>query len=177
MPDYVCPPTAGRIFLLALCANLAWELTQTPCYSTLPEWLPAKLAICFLATVADAGYATLVYCAGASLYKDRNWIGRFVARRAGLTAAVGLATAVAVEVVAQRFDIWHYSSAMPMIPLLSVGLLPALQLALISVGVFYWVGARLKDAGGLRSRLAENNTAAPTAKQTESALTAAPRSA
>lgn len=113
------------MFLLSFCVNLAWELLHTPLYSGLPDSTDAKLLICTVAALADALYVMAAYLMTRHLRRQQT----------ALLMAAGILTAVCVEAAALRWNFWHYSGLMPVVPMLHVGLSPALQLALTSVAV------------------------------------------
>lgn len=90
-------------------------------------------------TVADVGLSALIYGLVARFVRDVAWGAP--PSRWGLIAAApdGAFLTVGIEWHALATERWGYSSWMPIVPELGVGLLPVLQLALRTV-VPRWVG-------------------------------------
>lgn len=133
-------------FLLALFAsaflfNWPWELAVIPAYEEVSgwDWLRA-FPHCTAATVGDAFVTLGVYGTGALASGSPEW-GRAPRWNVYLTAAVlGAVAALSLEWRALATGRWSYSDLMPMVPGLSVGLLPFLQLPLL-VPLAFWSAA------------------------------------
>jgi predicted membrane protein len=102
-----------------------------------------KLLICLVATFADAMYVTVAYVI-AHRVADR--------RQIPFLMVAGVLTAISVEVLAQRLNIWGYSELMPVIPVVHVGLSPALQLAITSIAAFAATRDALDETAIQRTR-------------------------
>ena len=127
-------------FLLALAGNFVWEMAQMYAYSSFFVSTSAMLLSCSRAAAGDAIFIAALYWLGRKLTHERNWTSRRLWRRLPLAVGASLIVAVAMEAVAQKFGMWHYSEAMPVFPGLDVGLWPILQLPILTITTFAIVG-------------------------------------
>lgn len=140
----------GYVAALAASAflfNWPWELAVIPAYREVGgwDWMDA-FPHCTTATVGDALVALGVYGVGALASgrvewgSDRRW-------NVYLTAAVlGAAAALALEWRALATERWSYSDLMPIVPGLRVGLLPFVQLPLLTP-LSFWAAGRWGKRG------------------------------
>jgi hypothetical protein len=99
---------------------------------------------CAPAALGDGLLVLVVFGIGLVVFRDWAW-GAW-ARVSSLLFAAGVAAVVGVlvEVVAVRWlGRWDYGPAMPMIPGLRVGVVPVLQLPLLSPVVIAWATRRI----------------------------------
>jgi len=89
------------------------------------------------ATGADAALTALIYGAMALHRRSLRWNDRMRLPEAALAALLGGILATVIERWALATGRWSYGTAMPVIPLLGVGLLPLLA---------FWYSARLCPA-------------------------------
>lgn len=110
------------IFLISFVFNLAWEHLHSLLYAGYKGGAITEF-ILFRASLADAVMITIV--ALPFLYvpalKARSW----------LIAAALTAVAISIELYALGTGRWAYNEYMPIIPLLGIGLTPAVQLGLL----------------------------------------------
>jgi len=132
---------AGTVFVVAFLLNWCWEAAQVPAYAGSEDmpWAP-RLLHCLPATILDALFVAGLYCAGAVLLQDRNWIRHLGGRGYLAVALAGAGAAVLVERLAIGFGWWDYNAAMPRVPVLGVGLSPVAQLAVTPVISFLLAG-------------------------------------
>lgn len=137
-----------NVFVFAFLLNYPWELLQVPLYQGMPEaahWDAIK--VCTRATLGDGIIILLAYWGSALLARDRWWIAR--PRLASLLAMVGLG--VAITVLLERLAVisdnpnwgWRYAEAMPMVPILGIGLTPLLQWLILPPLVIWFVKRQL----------------------------------
>lgn len=111
---------------LAFALNWVWEMAQMFAFE-LPSGNHTALMtfFCTLAAVVDALVTIGIY---ALLMKvgTTNRIAFYF-----LAAALGAACAVVFERFAFAFGLWSYNDLMPLVPIIGVGLLPFIQLALL----------------------------------------------
>ena len=107
-----------KIFFWGFVLNLVWENLHYQLYVPI-HFLVQQPYMLFLAAFLDA-----VYVAGLVLFL----------RRYGTWAVIwgGLVFAALIEWYALFFNWWQYTDAMPIVPVLGVGLSPFVQLALTS---------------------------------------------
>ncbi len=126
----------AKLFGLAFVLNFLWELAQKPLYivGTFPPfplgWIRASLW--------DAVYILLVYLVLAAMHDDFYWLRRKNIWDLFFIIFAGFITATIVEIQALSLGKWFYAGAMPIVPILKVGLTPFLQLPLMSFLV-YWI--------------------------------------
>jgi hypothetical protein len=134
-------------FLLALCLiafglNWPWEMAQMSAYAEMAgrSWLETALP-CTVAALGDVGL-TLGVCGLGALAAGRAGWGMEGSWNVYAAAALlGGICALAFEWQALAFGRWSYDERMPVVPLLGVGLWPALQLILltpVSLGAARW---------------------------------------
>ena len=120
-----------NVLLFAFLLNYPWEFIQTPMYEGLagmPHW--EAVQICTQATVGDAVIMLLAFWVVALLRRDRAWIALPTLHCVLLFCLIGVGITVCIEALALRgwwLSNWNYSTAMPIIPILGVGLFPVLQ--------------------------------------------------
>lgn len=139
------------LFTSAFLFNWPWELAVIPAYEEVSgwDWLRA-FPHCTAATVGDAFVTLGVYAVGAFASGSPEW-GRAPRWNVYLTAAVlGAVAALSLEWRALATGRWSYSELMPVVPGLSVGLLPFLQLPLL-VPLAFWAAAHWGARGRERT--------------------------
>lgn len=129
-------------FLLAAFGlHLAWEFAQCgPFY--VGGKFPLTIGGMLHVTIADVGLSALIYGLVAVALRDAFWGRRPSRARLIAAAALGAGFAVAIELHALAAGRWSYSDLMPEVPALGAGVLPVLQLALITV-FSVWIAQRL----------------------------------
>lgn len=130
-----------RYLMFVTLGNLIWETAQLPLYTIWQEGTVRDLAIAVLhCTAGDVLIATAAIVAGLLVAGD-DWPDRLDAyRRVALAAiAIGVTYTVFSEwlnIVIRRS--WAYSELMPVIPLVGLGLSPALQWIVIPLAGFWF---------------------------------------
>lgn len=118
--------------IVAFALNWWWEMLQMPAFLQMMgrPWRSTVL-LCTFASLGDAAVTLAIYTAVALGVRNWRWAvaGRW---QAYLAAALsGGIIAVAIEKAALAASAWSYSSRMPIVPVLGVGLVPLLQLTLL----------------------------------------------
>lgn len=136
-----------RLLLLTLfigfLTNLVWENAQAFLYEGYTGFL-AHFMICLVAAVVDALVILLLYFFIAIIYRDIYWIQRWNWKPILLLIVLSGMIAIVFEKWALSRNEWNYTNAMPVVPLLHVGLLPLLQLMVLPVLTFYITSKVLK---------------------------------
>ena len=131
------------IIICSFILNFAWEMLQMPLYNKmLPGW--KSTLFCALASVADTIMVLLIYYGFALLYKNNWWMTRPGLYRLLILVIAGGAGAVLAELRHINLGTWSYSTQMPIIPGLKVGLVPVLQFMLLP-GVIYFLALSFKQ--------------------------------
>lgn len=130
----------AAFLLSAFGLHLVWEFVQCGPFYVAGRF-PMTMGGMLHVTVADVGLSALIYGLVAVGLRDASWGRR--GSRAGLiaAAALGAGLAVAIEWHALTTGRWGYSGWMPKLPILGVGLLPVLQLAVATV-LPVWIAQR-----------------------------------
>ena len=121
--------------------HLLWENLQAPLYEGFTSFRQ-HFWICFKATWGDLLFMLLIYAALAVLHRDMFWIADRSAYSNPATwiisVLIGALLAVSFEFWAVYVDHrWQYTEAMPLIPVLHIGLTPVLQMLLIPLAVLF----------------------------------------
>ncbi len=124
------------IIVSSFLLNFVWEIAQLPLYQGYA--FDAKhIALCGLASVADAIMVLLLYFVFATLYKQPFWIKHINIQRSLMLIVIGGIGAILAELKHLSQDNWVYSSSMPIVPFVNVGLSPVLQFMFMPVLSYY----------------------------------------
>jgi len=134
---------SARAFGLAVPVHFSWEMGQAYAFTGLPGEAWAATAACAFASLGDGLLTLLILGGGATIFRSWSW---FEPRRREQWALVGILSfgvAVATEwILVYELHRWGYASSMPLIPGLRVGLLPVLQMVLLTPLVLRWASLR-----------------------------------
>jgi hypothetical protein len=123
----------GGSFLL----HLLWENLQAPLYEGFTSF-QQHFWICFNAIWGDLLFMLLIYVALAIVHRDPLWIAdkSTYAHPATwvISSLFGTLLAVSFELWAVYVDHrWQYTTEMPLIPVIRIGITPVLQMVIIPV--------------------------------------------
>lgn len=124
------------IFTVATLVNYPWELGQKPFFESNASVLEFALH-CIIPSLGDGIILLLIYSLGVALFRRLDWVDRPGA--AGYVLMLGSGTTIAVVVEWINVHVWgrwSYSSDMPYLPGLEVGLLPVFQMLLLPPLIF-----------------------------------------
>lgn len=154
---YACPASWSFILRrfvprLALC-SLAWELAQLPLYTiweeARPGWIAFAVAHC---TVGDVLIGTAALLLALTLCRAGQPAGWPAIRIATFMVLL----AVSYTLMSERLNVaqgnWTYSSRMPVLPWLEVGISPLLQWLVVPFAAFGWAIRRSRAETGLDLR-------------------------
>lgn len=129
--------------------SLAWEILQLPLYTIWQEARPDRIAFAVAhCTVGDVmiGAAVLLL---ALILSRANQPADWSAKRIGAAMVV---LAVFYTLISERLNIaqgnWAYSSWMPVLPRIEVGVAPLLQWLVVPLAAFGWAKRRPRAAAG-----------------------------
>jgi hypothetical protein len=132
----------AAIFAIAVPLNLAWEVAQVQAYAFPRQGILADLLGCLVPSLGDGLMTLAIYWSGWLVFRRPTWIARPGVAGVALAALVGLLLAVGVEWNALYLTgAWAYAPAMPLVPVLGVGLLPVLQMLVLPPVTFLAVRA------------------------------------
>jgi hypothetical protein len=132
-----------NLAVFALLLNLPWEVLQAPLFegmATAPH--SAVVGACLQATLGDAVIMLLAHACVTVVTRRRRWVLAPSWREAAGFTAVGVAITAVIERLATRGhwpQSWAYSSAMPLIPGIEIGLSPLLQWMILPPIVLWFV--------------------------------------
>lgn len=125
--------------ITAFVLNWIWEMAQMFAFEMKPEESRLQVTLfCTLAAVIDAAVTVGIYEVLCRINLS-NPVLFFLS-----AALFGALCAVFFEWFAFRFELWKYNSAMPIVPVIGVGLLPFVQLTVL-VPLAIWVAQKLKS--------------------------------
>lgn len=121
--------------LFAFFFNVAWEILQIPLFKGgVYEW--HHILFCVLASIADVIMVLLIYLGFALIHKNVLWVKNLNSKRIILLILTGGAGAVLAEIRHESIGTWRYASAMPLIPVVNVGLSPVLQFMILPILIY-----------------------------------------
>ena len=121
---------------IAFFLNVVWENAQTPLFAG-GHSISRHIFIYTMASVMDALYTVVLFLGMAILWRNRHWPETLRPSHTAFVLLAGFATATLVESWAIHPSRWPYSSWMPLIPQLDVGVSPILQLMLLPLATFH----------------------------------------
>lgn len=117
----------ANVFLWAVGLNSIWEVGQLPWFDGFANFhLLAALQHCAWYTLVDAVIVLCLYALGAWGYGTWGWGLRLQGRDGLWLPLVGMLVAIVIERLALERGRWQYSPHMPVLPGVTVGLLPVL---------------------------------------------------
>ena len=134
-----------NVAIFALLLNFPWEFLQAPLFvgmAAAPHWEATQ--ICAAAALSDAGLTLIGYWVVSICLRSRRWV-----KAPGAWSIVGFVGGLVVlnvgieKVATEQFGIWRYAAAMPVVPVLRVGLLPLLQWLLLPPATVWLVRRQL----------------------------------
>lgn len=137
-----------NVALFALLLNFPWEFIQVPLFegmATAPHWQAVRG--CARAALGDVVIALIAYWAVAVPCADRDWIANPRAPQVLAFLAVGMLVTAVIEWLAVRglwTATWAYTTAMPVLPGLGIGLAPLLQWLVLPILLVLIVGRQLR---------------------------------
>ncbi len=124
------------LLILAFAFNFAWEIIQLPLYKDYAFDI-RHVSFCALASLADVMMVLLIYFVFAKIYKSPFWIKGLTFEKAlFITFTGGIGAALSEMRHLSKGD-WSYSSYMPVVPIIHVGLSPLLQFMLLPLLIYF----------------------------------------
>lgn len=142
-----------NLVVFALLLNFPWEVLQAPLFEGMAA-APhsAVVGACLQATLGDAAIMLLAHVTVAAVARRRRWMLAPSRYEVAGFIAVGVAITAVIEWMATRgrwAQTWAYSTEMPVIPGIEIGLSPLLQWAIVPPVALWFVG-RLSALPGAR---------------------------
>ncbi|TSC62253.1 MAG: hypothetical protein G01um101448_748 [Parcubacteria group bacterium Gr01-1014_48] len=130
------------VFIVALALSLVWEHLHFPLYDCSAGCSVRTLALfpsvplLVKASVFDAFFITLLYCLISIVHQNRNWVRWWNLGDTLLILGIGFSATALLEHNALALHKWAYTTAMPIVPFLDIGLSPFVQLALLALTTY-----------------------------------------
>lgn len=123
------------IFVVAVLLNYAWELAHSPLYVGMDfnkAWWH-----CFLSSLGDGLDVLIIYTVGWLILGRQDWYEKTGVRGYALILIMGLIIGIGIELIAvYKLERWTYTTQMPLIPGLNVGVTPVAQMLILPVATF-----------------------------------------
>ena len=130
-------------------AHLAWEIAQLPLYTIWTEGTPGELAFAVLHCTAGDLMIALSALAFALIATRSGELAEWDLPLVGaITVAIGLGYTLASERLNVGLARWTYAEAMPVVPVLDVGLSPLAQWVAVPLAAFWLLGRLRRGARG-----------------------------
>lgn len=121
--------TLISVFIVAVAVNYLWELAQAPLYVGMEIYNSAVFRHCFVASLGDGLMVLLIVAAGGITLRQQNWFQQPVVSGYLVMLTTGFVMAVIVEWLGVHIlRRWEYREKIPMLPGLSIGLIPIAQM-------------------------------------------------
>jgi hypothetical protein len=135
----------ANVAIFAFLLNLPWEFLQVPLFAGMPSaghW--SAIQVCGRATLGDVVITLTAFWVVAAWARARRWILSPTPRQVAGLVAVGVLITIVMEWLATRvLGRWAYAEAMPVVPILGVGLSPVLQWIVLPPLVVWFVRRQL----------------------------------
>lgn len=128
-PRYTMCEKIFFIFLLSFFLNVLWEHMHSYLYAGYMGGAITE-GILLRASIVDASIIAILSLPFVCIAVARNW--------SWIIIVIGVLIAVAIELYALHTGRWAYNEYMPVIPLLSIGVTPTIQLGLLGY-LSYWL--------------------------------------
>ncbi len=132
-------PTAWQIlatiFVVAVLFNYPWELAQAQLYVGMNNFRTTWWH-CFRASLGDGLLVLMIFAVGWAVLR-RDWFAHPDVRGYAVMLVTGLAIGGGVEWIAVHLmGRWAYTTQMPLVPGLGVGIVPLLQMLVLPPLIF-----------------------------------------
>lgn len=123
------------VFVVGVLVNYVWELAQAPLFSGLT--LDNVWWHCFVASLGDGLILLLILVIGWCVHRRLGWF--INPGRSAYVTMIG--SGIVIAVVIEWFAVhiahrWSYAGAMPLVPVLDIGLTPVAQMLVLPPLIF-----------------------------------------
>ena len=129
------PRVFSAVFVIGVLVNYVWELAQAPLFEGLTPgnvWWH-----CFVASLGDGVILLVILVVGWCIHRRIDWFMKPGVSGYTVMAVSGLLIAVLVEWVAVHVvQRWSYAAAMPLLPVVNIGIVPLAQMLLLPPLIF-----------------------------------------
>ena len=129
------PRVFSAVFSIGVLVNYIWELAQAPLFEGLTPgnvWWH-----CFVASLGDGVILLVILVIGWCVLRRIDWFMKPGVSGYTVMAVSGLLIAVLIEWVAVHVvQRWSYTDAMPLLPVVDIGVVPLAQMLLLPPLIF-----------------------------------------
>lgn len=138
--------TITTLFVISVPLNFIWELAQMPLYVDNGNLLNF-VRHCIIPSLGDGVILLIIFGVGCGVLRRADWFVQPTASAYAFMLVSGLIIAIVIEWVAvYGMSRWSYTTRMPVLPVLGVGLSPVLQMLLLPPVIFkataWWLERR-----------------------------------
>ena len=139
----------AALFVISVLLNFPWEVAQMPLYVEGGSWSEFALH-CVIPSLGDGLIVMLIFCVGWVALRRSDWADQPGRASYALMLITGFSIAVIVEWVG-FFGLkrWSYTTSMPLLPGLGIGVVPVLQMLILPPVIFrmtgWWLARRHRD--------------------------------
>ena len=123
------------LFIVSALGNFGWEISQMPLYSfsgVTTSGYAEFIKLHWITAAKDGLIVVALYLLVGILVRNVSWGKRFSYRRFIFLISLGLLWAVGIEYHAVfSAHRWAYSAAMPLLPVVKVGVSPVVQMIIV----------------------------------------------
>lgn len=130
------------VFVLSFGFSAIWELSQIGFY-TIGEDYRSYIPSFLLFALKDAATIIAIYLFLGLIHQNISWERWWSVTDTIITVVSTLGIAIFMELRALNIGVLEYSPYMPVIPGIGVGIIPAIQLTLTALIVFYIARTKL----------------------------------
>lgn len=124
------------MFIPGFLLNFVWESLQSGLYYHHFKGLIEFIAVHLRASLGDVALIFLIYLLGCSIFKDTRWFIYLNKSKVLFILFAGFGIGVTIEKICLQTGRWSYIQAMPIIPIIQVGLSPVLQMTMLPIATF-----------------------------------------
>lgn len=125
------------IFIISIILNFLWEFTHSYLYTCWNLTAAQYWPMIVMATLGDGLIISWFYIAGAIKRGSVKWLFKSDKSDYLFILFLGLTTSVLLEIInVYSLKRWSYKPAMPLIPILKIGITPIIQLMITPILTF-----------------------------------------
>ncbi len=116
--------------------NYLWEMLQMPFFAGMSflDW--QAWIFCLVATLGDVVMIMVILLVGRWVFGCWEWAVKLNGKKVLYLVIAGASLAVIAEIVGLMLGYWQYSSLMPAIPWLGIGLVPFMQMLILPIASY-----------------------------------------
>lgn len=119
------------VYAIAMSINYVWEMAQMPLYQDMRFNELHSYFLCLQASFGDANITIAIFVVGLLLFRNWSWPAKLNIPKFAYLTITGGGIAILIELLAMKIGRWTYTSLMPLLPSVGVGLIPLLQLMIL----------------------------------------------